>query len=558
MSEKQTKVAIYTRVSTQMQIDRQSLPSQRADLSAYSEHILNCTDYVIFEDAGYSGKNTDRPAYQEMMTRIRNHEFTHLLVYKIDRISRNLLDFSSMYAELKKLGVTFVSKNEQFDTSSAIGEAMLKIILVFAELERKMTAERVSATALSRASRGLLNGGHFPYGYHYDKTTKSISIIPEEAKIVNYIFDTYPQLKSCEKLAKHLNQHGIKNRSGNYWTSSTLHTILTNQCYIGNLVYFRRDENTKHLRDKKEWMIYENHHEPIVSKETFEKVAYLLSNNRKSFVPPTYTYPHLFSGLLVCASCGYRYHAHRTDARDNGFRPSIYVCYGRYKKDGVCHNPAVSDVRIGPFIFTFIRNVLSATETVTPNTTIDALNRKLLKGECFDIVDHIDDDSLRDLLEAMPHNKEDEYKPPKLIPTPPRKEINDLQKDLNRHKSALERLTNLYLYDSESMTKRDYVLRRMQIEDDIKNVEHDIKLAEEQNAINDPNKINLDSYYKTIDALTKRTFDYRKYIENVNLEIPKDFLTAIFSEITVLNGYPDTITFKNGVKIKFIMKNPSD
>lgn len=84
------------------------------------------------------------------MSQIRQGKFTHLLVWKIDRISRNLLDFAMMYQELKDLDVTFVSKNEQFDTSSAMGEAMLKIILVFAELERNMTSERVSATMLSR------------------------------------------------------------------------------------------------------------------------------------------------------------------------------------------------------------------------------------------------------------------------------------------------------------------------------------------------------------------------------------------------------------------------
>lgn len=91
-----------------------------------------------------------------MMSRIRTGEFTHILVWKIDRISRNLLDFASMYAELKELGITFISKNEQFDTSSAIGEAMLKIILVFAELERNMVSERVSAGNVGQGKkRGL-------------------------------------------------------------------------------------------------------------------------------------------------------------------------------------------------------------------------------------------------------------------------------------------------------------------------------------------------------------------------------------------------------------------
>lgn len=168
------KAAIYVRVSTQYQVDRASLPVQREELINYAKYALGISDYVIFEDAGYSAKNTDRPDYQQMMARMRTGEFSHLLVWKIDRISRNLLDFSVMYAELKELGVVFVSKNEQFDTSSAMGEAMLKIILIFAELERKTTSERVSAVFVSRANDGIWNGGKVPYGYSYDKESKTL------------------------------------------------------------------------------------------------------------------------------------------------------------------------------------------------------------------------------------------------------------------------------------------------------------------------------------------------------------------------------------------------
>ncbi len=154
MAERLKRAALYVRVSTAYQIDKESLPVQREELQNYCRYALGIDSFEIFEDAGYSAKNTSRPSYQQMMSRIRSGEFTHLVVWKIDRISRNLMDFTAMYSELKDLHVTFISKNEQFDTSSAIGEAMLKIILVFAELERKMTAERVSAVALSRASDG--------------------------------------------------------------------------------------------------------------------------------------------------------------------------------------------------------------------------------------------------------------------------------------------------------------------------------------------------------------------------------------------------------------------
>ena len=122
-AENTQRVAIYVRVSTHWQIDKDSLKVQKKELAAYAELVLGIPSYEIFEDPGFSAKNTDRPAYQRMMARLRTGEFSHLLVWKIDRISRNLMDFSQMYAELKKIGVTFVSKNEQFDTSTAIGDA---------------------------------------------------------------------------------------------------------------------------------------------------------------------------------------------------------------------------------------------------------------------------------------------------------------------------------------------------------------------------------------------------------------------------------------------------
>lgn len=196
------RAAIYIRVSTYWQIDKDSLPVQREEIINYCKYALGITSFEVFEDAGYSAKNTDRPAYQTMMARVRSGEFTHLVVWKLDRISRNLLDFAGMYEELKQLGVTFVSKNEQFDTSTAMGEAMLKIILVFAELERKVTSERVTAIMYSRAANGQWNGGKVPFGYDYDKATKEFSINEREAVVVRMIYDMYEDTRSLLAVAE--------------------------------------------------------------------------------------------------------------------------------------------------------------------------------------------------------------------------------------------------------------------------------------------------------------------------------------------------------------------
>ena len=161
MTENQEKiVALYVRVSTGYQVDKDSLPFQKKELKAYCEHVLHIDKkrIEIFEDAGKSGKNTKRPAFERMMEKVKHGQVSHVIVYKIDRISRNLVDFSLMYDDFKYNKVTFISLNEQFDTSSAIGEAILKIILVFAELERKLTSERVKDVMIGRAKNVQWNG----------------------------------------------------------------------------------------------------------------------------------------------------------------------------------------------------------------------------------------------------------------------------------------------------------------------------------------------------------------------------------------------------------------
>lgn len=325
------KVAIYIRVSTLHQIDRDSLPMQRQDLIAYAKLILNTDDVTIFEDAGYSGKNTIRPEFQKMMSQLRTGTYTHLLVWKIDRISRNLLDFAEMYQELKDLGVTFVSKNEQFDTSTAMGEAMLKIILVFAELERNMTSERVTATMISRASNGQWNGGRIPYGYDYDPEEQDFSFNSDEYNIAHLIHDKYEELRSLVYLARYLNEHGYRTRAGNDWSPVSLDIILRSVFYCGDYQYNRLKEGDRQRpKDKSEWITVKDHHPAIVSREQKERILALLESNRrlKSFRKSGKSkYTHIFSGLLICGNCGQPMTSSiSTIKKTTGRRYSLYFC----------------------------------------------------------------------------------------------------------------------------------------------------------------------------------------------------------------------------------------
>ena len=298
------KTAIYIRVSTHFQIDKDSLQVQRRELIAYSEMILGIKEYEVFEDPGFSGKNTDRPAYQNMMSRFRSGEFSHLLVWKIDRISRNLLDFAEMYRELKALGVTFVSKNEQFDTSTAIGEAMLKIILVFAELERNMTAERVTSVMLSRANNGQWNGGRIPFGYNHSKET-GFTVNHDEARIYLEICDLYEKYQSTLFIARNLTDRGILTRAGLAWTPTAVHKILSNVFYLGTYRYNVHSPGNKGQKKKQdEWIDVPDHHVALIDKPRFDRIQAILKRNvrggRRAGNTIMRKYRHIFSGLLVC------------------------------------------------------------------------------------------------------------------------------------------------------------------------------------------------------------------------------------------------------------------
>lgn len=264
------KAALYVRVSTRYQVDKDSLPFQRKKLKEYCK-FLGIEDFVIFEDDGYSAKNTDRPHFQEMMSRVRDGEFSHLIVWKVDRVSRNLLDFAAMYQELKDHKVTFISMNEQFDTSTAIGEAMLKIILIFAELERNMTSERVTGIMLDRAEQGLWNGARMPVGYRWNPEIKFPEPDPEETKIVQFIFDEYERVRSTTKIARYLNHNQIASKRGGQWTSKLIRDIIRSPFYIGTYRYNLRESGRGPLKPESEWIVRENNHPAIITKEQFDR-----------------------------------------------------------------------------------------------------------------------------------------------------------------------------------------------------------------------------------------------------------------------------------------------
>lgn len=572
---KELKAALYVRVSTLHQIDKDSLPLQREDLTNYAKLVLGINDFVIFEDAGYSAKNTERPAFQEMMGRLRLGEFTHVLVWKIDRISRNLLDFSQMYAELKRLGVTFVSKNEQFDTSSAMGEAMLKIILVFAELERNMTSERVTATMISRASNGNWNGGRIPYGYDYDKETTTFSINEAEANIVQLIFDMYEEQESLLYIARRLNEAGIRTKRGNEWNPVSISKILKNPFYTGSYRYNYHDESksggntsSKHIKDKSEWILIENHHPLIIDEDRQNHVIHVLNGNftrkAKDSRTTVKTHAHIFAGLIYCGNCGSLYTAGKDRTRSNGYSPSTYGCSGR-RKHSECQNKFVSEITLVPFIFSYISNMLSAKSKFTQKTSLQRFEKMLLSGSQFDDVESIERTGLIASYTMLKTDVSGDLYSPTIEKADERmpEEYNLLLTERKKQERALSRLRSLYLYDeADAISERDYVLAKNDIEAAISKI--DERISELETKANLSNTISDDEFIVQATAfliaanITSNKKDFTKLVQNGDELTIKNFISSIISRIVVLDGKVQSITFSNGIRHEFIRKSSTD
>ena len=554
------KVAIYIRVSTVHQIDRDSIPMQRADLISYAKLILNTDNYVVFEDAGYSGKNTDRPNFQKMMNQIRTGIFTHLLVWKIDRISRNLLDFSQMYSELKKLGVTFVSKNEQFDTSTAVGEAMLKIILIFAELERNMTSERVTATMISRASNGQWNGGRIPFGYNYDSKTKEFTINETEAELVRHIHNEYEKCHSIVRETRLLNENGFRTRSGHLWNPVSIYIILQSIFYCGDYRYnVLKEGNRQKAKDKSEWVTTENHHAAIISREQKNRIiSFLTANNRlrKRYKKAT-KHVHVFSGLLVCANCGKIMNSTPASAKKD-WQYSKYSCPS-IRMNPTCNAKSISDPIIGEFTFNYILNLLNTQKAFPFIKTPADLQKSLLVGNTFSNIDHIEEQGLYDLFNILSTTKlkKSIFGKSKIAKSSVSK-ITYLKSKRAKLTEALDRLTNLFLYSEKAMPQEEFISRKSKLTEEIDEIDEQINFSNSEApklSIDDEELIKKASEFILTQKLTNRCYiSYKNLAITVDATILKSFVQEIIDSIIIDSGKIKQIVFRNGLTHTFIYK----
>ncbi len=357
--QKPIKAALYTRVSTEDQArEGYSLGVQRDYLlefakkqgwDVHSPHSKN----KVYQDDGYSGSSLDRPAFSQLIADARAKKFNLILVYKLDRFSRRLRDILNTLDELDSLGVQFKSATEPYDTTTSAGKLMLQQLGSFAEFERNRIIERVVPGMLKGVKEGHWQGARYaPFGYFYNKTTKRLEVVKEDAKIVKEIFRRYVAGESTQKIGGDLYEQKVPTRSGGLFNSSLVRKMLRNKIYIGKIVwnahFYDRTQKTlkgyKYVKNDPSKVIEaDGLHEPIVKEEVFYLAQSLLDQNRKGKFIRKRNRDYPLSGVLTCAKCGSHYNGvSNVKSHKTGEKRAFYRCSGRASRNIKCGN---NDVR---------------------------------------------------------------------------------------------------------------------------------------------------------------------------------------------------------------------
>ena len=312
------RVALYVRVSTQEQAEEgYSIGAQTERLKAYCK----ARDWMIYDeyiDPGFSGSNTERPALNKLIRDAVGRKFDLILVYKLDRLSRSQKDTLYLIEDVfNKNEIDFVSINENFDTSTAFGRAMIGILSVFAQLEREQIKERTAMGRAARAKDGLFHGGGYdPLGYDY--IDGKLVVNEYEALQIRKIYELFLDGWTFNAIMKFMSQHYTNKYSS--WNNSTrIRDVLRRESLTGAIVF---GGNT-----------YVGQHEPIIDVETFQRVQKrferIRNKNIESYSQP-YKAKYLLTGLLVCGHCGGMFYIEGNTYRGEGYVP-LYTCYSRGK-----------------------------------------------------------------------------------------------------------------------------------------------------------------------------------------------------------------------------------
>ncbi|PYG87370.1 DNA invertase Pin-like site-specific DNA recombinase [Ruminiclostridium sufflavum DSM 19573] len=351
-------IRIYARQS----LDKKDSLSISSQIEFCKREIKDGEEYRVYTDKGYSGSSINRPAFEKLLEEVQNNRVSRVIVYRLDRISRSLLDFAKIIELFQRHKVEFISSTEKFDTSTPMGRAMLGIIMIFAELERDTIRKRIKDNYYARGKKGFFMGGPPPFGF--DKISarvdgiKTSALVPSiiQYEAVRKIYDLYANTQaSLGEISSQLNESNVKAPRGGLWDSCKISRILRNPvyvradaevyiyyknkgCIISNdindfvnelacFLYGKRDSNERKYTDVKEHVLSLALHEGMVTSQVFLKCQYKLDSNKQ--LKNTGRGKHTWlSGLTKCGYCQYTMTVVKNGSTSYGTY-KYFICRGK-------------------------------------------------------------------------------------------------------------------------------------------------------------------------------------------------------------------------------------
>jgi site-specific DNA recombinase len=325
------RCAVYTRKSTEEGLEQEfnSLDAQRESAEAYIKSQKQMGWVCLpehYNDGGFTGGNLDRPALKRLLADIDKGLIDSVITYKVDRLSRSLLDFAKIMETFEKHHVAFVSVTQQFNTATSMGRLVLNVLLSFAQFEREIISERTRDKIAAARRKGKWVGGHPLLGYDVDPRGSKLVVNEEEAVRVRAIFELYLKHQGLLPVVQELERRGWLTkrwqtrkghfRGGQKFTKGSLHHLLTNPVYLGKVKY------------KKE--VHPGEHQAIVDPEVWQQVQDLLRQKNSGTTVRTESHA-LLKGILRCKPCGFAM-TPSFISKNGGKRYRLYACVNALKR----------------------------------------------------------------------------------------------------------------------------------------------------------------------------------------------------------------------------------
>jgi len=499
--------AIYARQSR----DKKDSISIESQFEFCMREIPEGVEFRKYKDKGYSGENINRPGFQRLLKDIEKGIIEKVVVYRLDRMSRSLLDFARLIEFFKKYNTEFISTTEKFDTSTPIGKAMLSIVMVFAELERETIQQRIIDNYYERGKKGMFLGGNVPFGFELTPTRiegkKTNMLTPTDS--INYVinlFNKYANTNtSLKALAFELNENNVKTRFNNYWDSAKISRLLKNPVYVkadidvynyfknigciihndvsdyigenGLYVYGNKVPSSAKFQNLEGYHVVLAPHKGVVDSATWLKCQYKLSKNKQIKNSGKSKYSWL-SGLVKCKKCGYSMNVNKaTLSKKNNTEAIYFRCSGRANKK-ICDSLSVR---------------------------VDVIE-ELIKNDIFEYINNLSNTLKVDVVEKTD-------------------QINELKMEIARKENEIENLIDSLAQASKVTMK--YINKRIaKLDEEIKELNEELRKATQNNDLYDEKIVQFKELlplWEKMDLEDRKEFAQalidKVYIENVDGEI---------------------------------------